>query len=88
MQAEPADFIGTIGYSVRPSERGKGYGSALLEQGLELCAMFGIKPVAVVKKDNAASIRVLEKNGFVQRGDDRFSDMKKQAIFKPERDLI
>ena len=76
VQAEPADFIGSIGYSVRPSERGKGYGTALLEQGLELCAMFGIKPVAVVKKDNAASIRVLEKNGFVREG------LQRDAVYK------
>ena len=74
--AESADFIGTVGYSVRPAERGRGYGTALLEQGLELCAMFGIKPVAVVKKDNAASIRVLEKNGFVPYDKEGISERK------------
>lgn len=64
------DF-GNIGYSIRPSERGKGYGTALVESGLELCDMFGIKnPTAVVKKDNIASRRVLEKNGFVLKKED------------------
>ena len=62
---------GNIGYSIRPSERGKGYGTALVESGLELCDMFGIKnPTAVVKKDNIASRRVLEKNGFVLKKED------------------
>ena len=62
---------GNIGYSIRPSERGKGYGTSLVESGLELCAMFGIEnPTAVVKKDNTASRRVLEKNGFVLKKED------------------
>ena len=78
-------LIGTIGYSIRPSERGKGYGTALLEQGLELCEMFGITPVAVVRKDNAASIRALEKNGFVLSVNEQISEIY-DFFMKSERD--
>ncbi len=86
LNLRPEDgLIGTIGYSIRPSERGKGYGTALLEQGLELCEMFGITPVAVVRKDNAASIRVLEKNGFEKYGGEYISEKDRQTSVCDDR---
>ena len=68
-QDETAAEFGNIGYSVRPSERRKGYGTQLVEAAIELCKMFGIEsPTAYTAEDNYASIRVLVKNGFVRIG--------------------
>lgn len=57
-------FGGHIGYSVRPSERGKGYGTQMLALVLEKARALGIKQVLVTCGDNnIASVRVIEKNG-------------------------
>jgi len=66
---------GNLGYSIRPTEQGKGYGKMLLEQALELCSTFGItNPKAVVLENNLKSRRVLEGNGFTQISKRRESD--------------
>ena len=55
---------GHIGYSIRPSERGKGYATQMLEQALWLCQLIGLDRVlAVCDKSNAASARVIKKCG-------------------------
>ncbi|MEJ2209357.1 MAG: GNAT family N-acetyltransferase [Anaerolineae bacterium] len=55
---------GNIGYDVRPSERGKGYGTALLALTLEKARDLGLDEVLVTcDTDNLASVRVIEKNG-------------------------
>lgn len=55
---------GHIGYSVRPSMRGKGYATLMLALALERCASLGIHEVLVTcNVDNPASARVIEKNG-------------------------
>lgn len=55
---------GHIGYNIRPSERGKGYGTAILALTLEKAKELGLKRVLVTCDDNnIASAKVIEKNG-------------------------
>lgn len=61
---------GNIGYSIRPSERGKGYGFKLLELLLSECAKMGMEKVLItIKQSNSPSIRVAEKNGGLRAGE-------------------
>ena len=61
------DFLkdfGNCGYSVRPSERRKGYASEILRQICLLAGKHGLEQLQLsVEKDNAASIKTIEKNG-------------------------
>jgi predicted acetyltransferase len=55
---------GHIGYDVRPSERGKGYGTRLLALTLQRARELGVERVLLTcDDDNLASARVIEKNG-------------------------
>ena len=55
---------GNIGYDVRPSKRGQGYGTALLALTLERARSFGLSGVLITcDVVNLASVRVIEKNG-------------------------
>ncbi len=55
---------GSIGYSVLPEERKKGYGSIILKSALMKCKEIGLKRVLVVcEKNNEASIKTISKNG-------------------------
>jgi len=59
-------FGGHIGYSVRPSERGKGHGTRLLEAAIEMARELNIERVLVTcDPKNAASARVIAKCGGV-----------------------
>lgn len=56
--------IGSIGYAVRVSEWGKGYGKEILRLGLELAREHGMDRVLLtINDENIASIRVCEKLG-------------------------
>lgn len=62
------DFLrkegGHIGYSVRPTERRKGYGTAMLDEGLRVCGRIGIHEVLVsCDKENPASAGVIKNCG-------------------------
>ncbi|MGB8226624.1 MAG: GNAT family N-acetyltransferase [Sedimentisphaerales bacterium] len=62
------DFLknlgGHIGYSVRPSERQKGYATKMLSLVLEKARALGITRILITCDDNnIASARVIEKNG-------------------------
>lgn len=64
------DFLlkrgGHIGYSIRESERKKGYGSSILKLGLIECEKLGIDRVLVTcDKENIASAKIIQKNGGV-----------------------
>ncbi|KKK59885.1 hypothetical protein LCGC14_3029900 [marine sediment metagenome] len=60
------DFGGHIGYSIRPSQRNKGYGTLMLKLALEKAREVGIDRVLITcDKDNIASQRVILKNGGV-----------------------
>ena len=55
---------GHIGYSVRPSARGKGYAKDMLQQGLELARTKNIEQVLVTcSENNSASRAVIVANG-------------------------
>ena len=62
------DFLrkeaGHIGYSVRPTERRKGYATDMLEEGLKVLERIGVSEVLVsCDKDNPASAGVIKKCG-------------------------
>jgi predicted acetyltransferase len=60
------DRGGHIGYMVRPTERGKGYGTKLLAMTLEKTQQIGLDRVLVTcDADNLASARVIRKNGGI-----------------------
>lgn len=57
------DF-GNCGYSVRPSERKKGYATEILRQICLIAKEHGLKQLQLsVEKENVASIKTIEKNG-------------------------
>ncbi|MFO7897450.1 MAG: GNAT family N-acetyltransferase [Planctomycetota bacterium] len=57
---------GHVGYEIRPSERGKGYATRLLARTLDKAREIGLERALVTcDRDNAASARVIEKNGGV-----------------------
>ena len=68
LRHELNDFLrnygGHIGFSIRPSQRGKGYGTQMLGLVLEKACALGIKKALITCDDNnIASARVIEKNG-------------------------
>ena len=59
-------WSGNLYYTIRQSERGKGYGTKMAALALEKCREMGMKEVfANASAGNAASARVLEKNGGI-----------------------
>ena len=59
-------YGGHIGYSVRPSERRKGYGTELLRLALDKARQLGLaRALVTCEKRNVASARVIEANGGV-----------------------
>lgn len=59
------DF-GNCGYSVRPSERGKGYATEMLRQILEIARDAGLTELHLsVERENAPSVKTILKNGGV-----------------------
>jgi predicted acetyltransferase len=60
------DYGGHIGYSVRPSERQKGYATLMLKLVLEKARQLGIRRALITcDRNNIASARVIQKNGGV-----------------------
>ncbi|QIK57979.1 GNAT family N-acetyltransferase [Erysipelothrix sp. HDW6A] len=60
------NFGGHIGYSVRGSERGKGYGKEQLKLTLDICKEMGIAKVLITCNDeNVPSAKAIEANGGI-----------------------
>lgn len=63
------DFLkdfGNCGYSVRPSERKKGYATEMLHQLIDVAKETGMTELQIsVEKTNIGSIKVIEKNSGV-----------------------
>lgn len=58
--------LGNCGYSVRPSERKRGYATEMLSQILRVAKESGMKELHIsVEKENTASIKVIQKNGGI-----------------------
>jgi predicted acetyltransferase len=62
-------YGGHIGYYIRPSERGKGYGKLALRFGLEQLGQLGVdRALLTVNPTNTLSKRIVLANGGVQDG--------------------
>lgn len=63
-------YDGHIGYSIRPSERRKGYGYTQLLCALDMCDTLGINPILITcNKDNEASRKTIIKAGGIKEND-------------------
>ena len=72
-----ADLLlsGHIGYHVRLSERGKGYGSAILAHAVEVCRKGGVPdPAVCVSPANLPSLRTARSAGFVPEAEETLSN--------------
>lgn len=57
-------YGGHVGYSIRPSRRGRGYGKRILRLSLPVARQLGLRRVLVTcNADNHASRRIIEANG-------------------------
>ena len=68
------DFLrnegGHIGYSIRPTERKKGYGTQILRDTLEFCKLIGICDIIIsCDKKNQASAKIIKKCGGILDAD-------------------
>lgn len=71
---------GTIGYSIRPTERGKGYNKINLYLGLKVCNMHNIKDALLdADLDNPASWKTMEALGGI-RIKEYFDDEESQTF--------
>lgn len=61
---------GNVGYEVRPSERGRGYGTSILALALDEARRIGLGRVLLTAEPaNVRSLRVIERNGGVPDGE-------------------
>ena len=75
-------FGGHIGYSVRPSERKKGYGTKILEMALKYAKTINIQRVMLAcYKDNEGSRKIIVKCGGKLAGEYTYIDNKIIQIY-------
>jgi predicted acetyltransferase len=62
---------GHIAYYVHPDERGKGFATHMLSEGLSICREMGVSRVLITcAKDNLASAKTIRNNGGVLDSED------------------
>ncbi len=72
---------GHIGYSIRPSQRRKGYGTQQLSLLLDACRQFEMQEVMITCDfDNWGSIKIIEKNGGKRTGE-ALSPFTKKKVY-------
>lgn len=77
------EYGGHIGYSVRPSERRKGYATEMLKLALSYCRSLHSNPVRLgCYTDNTASIRVIEHCGGIRIEGKSYLDGKPMFIYQ------
>ena len=76
--------IGSVGYAVRTSEWGKGYGTEILRQGLVIAADHGMDRVLLTINDrNAVSVHICEKlGGRLEDTIDAFNEAEGRHILR------
>lgn len=76
------NYGGHIGYGVRPSERGKGYATQILQIALDYCHDLGLKRVMLAcNKDNIASRKTILKCGGVLEREFTHTDGQDVLVF-------
>lgn len=79
------EYGGHIGYSVRPTERRKGYATRMLKLALSYCRSIGISVVRLgCYTDNKASVCTIERCGGVCIEEKPYLDGKLMFIFQIE----
>lgn len=59
-------LFGNIGYSIRPSERRRGYSTMQLKLAKEICHSMGMEKILVsCHKENTASAKTIQRNGGI-----------------------
>lgn len=77
-----SEYGGHIGYCVRPSERCKGYGTKMLELGLNYARMLGLEKVMLgCYSDNVGSIKMIERCGGKLFAEKPYLDGKPVCIY-------
>lgn len=75
-------YAGHIGYSIRPSERNKGYATSMLLKGLEKGRSLGLSEVMLgCYESNLASRRVIEKAGGLLTEKKKYIDGRDLTIY-------
>lgn len=80
------DFLlkkgGHIGYSILPSQRKKGYATAMLKDAIEICKKWDIYPILITcNKENIASRKTIEKCGGVLENE-YYDEGNKETILR------
>ena len=67
--------LGNCGYSVRPSERRKGYATEMLRQLIKIATNVGMNELHLsVERDNEPSVKTIKYNGGIYERSFKFED--------------